>query len=216
MAYDLEEQEQIETLKAIWVKYGNLLTWALIIVLAGFSGWTYWSRVQQEKVDKAGQLFDEMQKAVGAKDNGKVQRAALDMQEKFAKTAYARMSALTAAKSAYDAGDAKTAKQELQWVIANGIDSEYKAIATTRLAGILLDEKSYDEALKLLSGDFPPQFEAVVADRKGDILVAQNKLAEARAAYQLALDKSDQKSTSRQLIQIKLDAIGGALAKAAA
>ena len=216
MAYDLEEQEQIETIKAWWRKYGSLITWVLIIALAGFSGWTFWSRSQQTEVTKAGQLFDEMQKAVAANDTAKVQRAALDMQEKFGKTVYGQMSALTAAKSAYDAGDTKAAKSQLQWVVANGIDDEYIAIAKIRLAGVLLDEKSYDEGLKLLSDKFPDQFAAMVADRKGDILTAQNKLPEARAAYQQALDKTDPKGPDRQLIQLKLDAIGGAPAKAAA
>ncbi len=100
-------------------------------------------------------------------------------------------------------------------MIDHGAD-EYAAVAKVRLAGILLDEKSYDEGLKVLSGEFPASFESMAADRKGDILVAQNKIAEARAAYQLALDKSDQKNPNRQMIQVKLDAIGGSPAKAAA
>jgi predicted negative regulator of RcsB-dependent stress response len=104
----------------------------------------------------------------------------------------------------------------LQWVAENGRDPEYKAIAKIRLAGILLDEKAYDDGLKLLSGDFPAPFAGVVADRKGDILVAQQKLEEARAAYQVALEKTDQKNPARQLIQIKLDAIGGSSTKSAA
>mgnify|MGYP002040530053 FL=1 len=138
------------------------------------------------------------------------------MQDKFARTAYAQMSALTAAKSAFDANDFKTAKAQLQWVIDKGLSDEYKAVAKVRLAGIMLDEKAYDEGLKLLTGEFPVQFASVVSDRKGDILVAQNKLDEARDAYQTALDKSDAKNPARQLIQIKLDAIGGAPAKKAA
>ena len=97
-----------------------------------------------------------------------------------------------------------------------GQSDEYKAVAKVRLAGILLDEKAYDEGLKVLAGEFPAQFANVVSDRKGDILVAQNKLEEARAAYQTALEKTDAKNPARQLIQIKLDAIGGAPAKKAA
>jgi predicted negative regulator of RcsB-dependent stress response len=216
MAYDLEEQEQLAAIKAWWTKYGNLASWLLIIVLAGFSGWTFWNNLQQKSATQAGQLFDELQKAAAAKDNVKVQRAAADMQEKFDKTVFAQMGALSAAKSAYDAGDLKAAKVQLQWVIDHGIDDEYKAVAKVRLAGILLDEKAYDDGLKVLSGEFPASFESLAADRKGDILVAQNKIAEARAAYQLALDKSDQKNPNRQLIQVKLDAIGGSPAKAAA
>jgi predicted negative regulator of RcsB-dependent stress response len=143
-----------------------------------------------------------------------VQRIASDVESKFDSTAYAQMSALGAAKSAFDANDLKTAKAQLQWVVDHGND-EYKSIAKLRLAGVLLDEKSYDQALALLGTDFLPQYKADVADRKGDVLVAQNKIAEARAAYQAALDAMDKKDPGRQLVQIKLDGIGGSASQAA-
>lgn len=216
MAYDLEEQEQLDSIKAWWSKFGNLLTWVLIVALAGYAAWSGWNYYQRNQSLQASQLYEELQKAVTAKDNAKVQRAATDMEDKFGRSAYAQMSALTAAKAAFDAGDLKSAKTQLQWVIGNGRDDEYKAIAKIRMAGILLDENAYDDGLKMLSGDFPVQFAGVVADRKGDILVAQTKVEEARIAYQSALDKTDQKNPGRQLIQLKLDAIGGAPAKAAA
>jgi predicted negative regulator of RcsB-dependent stress response len=118
------------------------------------------------------------------------------------------MAALTAAKGAFDANDLKTAKTQLQWVVEHGTD-DYKSIAKLRLAGILLDEKAYDEGLKLLATEFVPQFAGSVADRKGDFLVAQNKLAEARTAYQAALAAMDKKNPGRQLVQVKLESIGG-------
>jgi predicted negative regulator of RcsB-dependent stress response len=216
MAYDLEEQEKLASIKAWWNQYGNLLTWLLIIALAAYAAWAGWNYHQRSQSAQAAQLYGELQKAVTAKDIDKVQRAAVDMQDRFARTAYAQMSALAAAKVAFDKSDLNTAKSQLQWVIDNGRDNEYKALAKVRLAGILLDEKAYDEGLKLLSGDFPVQFASLVADRKGDILVAQNKIEEARAAYQSALDKFDQKNPGRQLIQLKLDAIGGAAVNSAA
>lgn len=213
MAYDLEEQEQIASIKAWWNQYGNLLTWLLIAALSGYAAWSGWNIYQRKQSAQASQLYDEMGKAMAAKDNAKVQRAAGDMQDKFGGTLFAEMAALSAAKSAFDAGDLKTAKAQLQWVLNKGSDDEYKSLAKIRLAGILLDEKAYDEGLKLLSDDFPAAFAAPVADRKGDILVAQNKIPEARAAYQLALEKMDQRNPARQLVQLKLDAIGGAPVK---
>ncbi|MGH8807413.1 MAG: tetratricopeptide repeat protein [Noviherbaspirillum sp.] len=216
MAYDLEEQEQLATLKAWWNQYGNLVTWLLIIALAAYAAWSGWRYYERTQAMQAGQLYEELQKAVTAKDSAKIQRAASDMVAKFGKTAYAQMGALAAAKSAFDANDLKTAKTQLQWVIDNGLNDEYKAIAKIRMAGILLDERAYDDGLKLLSGDFPAQFASTVADRKGDILMAQSKIEDARAAYKLALEKTDEKNPGRQLIQLKLDAIGGAAAKAAA
>jgi predicted negative regulator of RcsB-dependent stress response len=216
MAYDLEEQEQLASIKAWWNQYGNLVTWLLILALAGYAAWTGWNYYQRKQVTQASQLYDELQKAATAKDNAKVQRAANDMSEKFSRTAYAQMGALVAAKAAFDANDLKGAKAQLQWVIDHGSDDEYKAIARIRLAGVLLDEKAYDDGLKVLAGDFPEQFASAVADRKGDLLAAQNKLQDARNAYQAALEKMDQKNPGRQLIQLKLDAIGGSAAKAAA
>lgn len=215
MAYDLEEQEQLASLKAWWNQYGNLITWLLIIALAAYSAWNGWNYYLRNQSVQAAQLYEELQKAVAANDNAKVQRAASDIEAKFPGAAYAQMGALAAARSAFDAGDLKASKVQLQWVMDKGATDEYKAIAKIRLAGILLDEKAYDEGLKLLSGEFPEQFAAAVADRKGDILVAQSKVEEARAAYKNALDKTDEKNPARQLIQLKLDSLGGAVNAAA-
>lgn len=216
MAYDLEEQEQLDSIKDWWKKYGNLITWVLIIALGGYAAWNGWKTWQRNQAAQAGVLYEELQKAAAAKDNAKVTRAAADLQDKFSRTAYAQMGALAAARTAFEANDLKAAKAQLEWAAKQGKDEEYRAVAKIRLAGILLDEKAYDEGLKLLEGDFPPAFAAIVADRKGDILVAQNKLEEARAAYRTALEKMDETNPGRQLVQLKLDAIGGAGDKSAA
>jgi predicted negative regulator of RcsB-dependent stress response len=213
MAYDLEEQEQIASFKAFWASYGNLITWVLIIALAGYAGYNFWNAHNRTQAAEASGLYDQLLDSLQANDNAKVQRIATDVEAKFDGTTYAQMSALGAARSAFDAKDLKTAKQQLQWVVDHGND-EYKSVAKLRLAGVLLDEKAYDDALKLLATDFLPQYKAEVADRKGDVLVAQNKPAEARTAYQAALDAMDKKNPGRQLVQIKLDAVGGSQAAA--
>lgn len=216
MAYDLEEQEQLDSIKAWWAKFGNAVTWLVIVVLAAYAGWSGWNYYQRNQAVQASQLYEEMQKAGAAKDHARVMRVAADMQDKFSRTPYAQMTALVAAKSAVDANDLPAARVQLQWVLDHFHDPEYKAIAAIRLAGLELDAKQYDAALKALSGDFPAQFAGLVADRKGDIFFAQNKMEDARGAYKLALEKTEEKDPGRQLIQLKLDAIGGNAAKAAA
>lgn len=214
MAYDHQEQEQLATFKAWWQQYGNLISTVLIAVLLAFAGWSGWKYYQRDQAAKAALLYEEIVKAVEAKDADKVARAAADMKEKFSRTAYAQMGSLTAAKVAFDANDLKAAKTHLQWVIENGRTDEFKAIAKIRLAGVLLDQAAYDEGLKVLDSSFPEQFAALVADRRGDLLTAQGKAAEARIAYQLALEKTESRNPARQLIQLKLDALGGTPAKA--
>ena len=207
MAFDHQEEEQLASVKAWWAKYGNAATWVLVAGLAAYSGWTGWQYYQRTQAVEASALYDELQTSVG-KDNAKVQRAATDLASRYGRSSYAQMAALTAAKSAFDANDLKTAKAKLEWVTEHGND-EYKAIARIRLAGVQLDEKAYDAALKTLGGDVPKQFAAAVNDRKGDVLAAQNKLAEARAAYQAALDGTTEKNPARQLIELKLESVGG-------
>lgn len=213
MAYDHEEQEQIASLKAWWDKYGNMVTLLVTAFLLAYAAWTGWNYWQRSQAAKAAVLYEELVRAVESNDAAKRTRASADLKDKFNGTAYAQMGALVAARAAFDAADLKAAKGELLWVSEHGKNEEFKAIARIRLAGVLLDEKAYDEGLKVLSGDFPDQFAALVADRKGDLYFGLNKLEDARAAYQSALEKTEVKNPARQLIQLKLDAVGGSSGK---
>ncbi len=215
MAYDLEEQEQLATLKAWWAQYGNLVTWVLIIVLAGYAAWSGWQYYQRNQATQAAQLYAELQKARGSGDPARVQRVATDLLERFNGTAYAPMAALLAAQSAFEAKDMDVARNRLQWVIENG-DDEAKALARLRLAGVLLDEKAYDQALKVLDAKVPDEFAGLVADRRGDILVAQERIEDARKAYETALEGIGPSNPGRALIRLKLEAIGGGAEKSAA
>lgn len=206
MAYDLEEQEQLATLKAIWKQYGNLVTWGVIVALVIYSAWTGWSNYQSKQSAQASQLYAELQKSLELKDDAKVQRAANDLKGRFPGTAYSSMGALIAAKSAFDSNHLDVAKNQLQWVLTSGNVGEYKSLAQIRLASLALDEKSYDEALRQLSGDFPIELQAEVLDKKGDVYFAQSKFAEAHSAYQTAMEKMTDKNPGRRLLQIKLDA----------
>lgn len=210
MAYDHAEQEQLDSFKAWWQRYGNVTLGIVIIALIAFAGWKGWGVYQNKQSAQAAQLFEEQSEALAAKDGERVLRVADDMQSKYAGTPYAVMASLNAAKDAVDGNKADVAKKYLNWVLNNGKGAEYKAIAAARLSGILLDEKSYDEALKVLSGSFPEQFASLIADRRGDVLLAQGKRDEARAAYTEAIQKASEDDPSKSLIQLKLDSVGSA------
>ncbi|WP_162823459.1 tetratricopeptide repeat protein, partial [Escherichia coli] len=77
------------------------------------------------------------------------------------------MTALAAAKALYEANDVASAKAQLQWTVDHARDDEYKALAKLRLAGLLLDEKAYDQGIALVSGDVAPAFAGLYADRRG-------------------------------------------------
>ncbi len=207
MAYDLEEQEQLAEMKAWWNKYGNFILTVITIVLLGFAAYNGWQWYQREQASQAAGVYGQLEKALAARDADKVGAFAEMLTSKYGSTAYATMAALQAAKVQAEAGKVDRARESLQWVIDKSSQAELKAIARVRLAGVLLDEKKYDEALKALAGDVPAAQVTAVADRRGDVLVAQNKLDEARVAYTEALAKADAQHPLRQLIQLKLDAL---------
>lgn len=205
-----DEQETLDNLKAWWASWGNAVTWVLLVILlalAGWSGWNYWQRRQ---TNEAAVLYEQLQQAAATNDVTHLRRIASDMEGSFKHTPYAQMSALAAAASLYNAGDLDGAKAQLQWVIDNGSDDSYKQIAALRLASVLLDQKSYQAGLALVSDKGSDAFAALRADRRGDLLAAEGKRDDARLAYQDALKQlaSDDAST-HQLIQLKLDALGG-------
>jgi predicted negative regulator of RcsB-dependent stress response len=205
---DLEEQEQLDQLKHFWNTYGTLITWVVILVAGAFVAWNGWQYLQRSKAAQASALYDELERGAQAGDMARVERALADMKDKFAGTAYAQQAGLLAAKALDGKGKADAARAALAWVADNAVDPGYRMIARLRLAAVLLQAKSYDEALKQLAGDVPKEFEGLVADRRGDIHLAQGKRDEAKAEYQKAWSAFEPGSDYRRLVEIKLNAVG--------
>ncbi|MBL8413470.1 MAG: tetratricopeptide repeat protein [Propionivibrio sp.] len=221
--YDLEEQEQLDEIKTWWKQHGNLLInviTALSLIVVAWQGWNWYQRNQSAQ---ASMVYNLLQKSVLEKDSQRVRTASDQLLDKFSGTSYASLGALAAAKVMIDAGDAKSAKTQLLWVVEHGKD-ELRDLARLRLAAVLLDEKEYDQALKQLDGSVGAGFEAIFSDNRGDVFSAQGKKAEALGAYQNAMGKLDAKDKSlkgrnsapqeqtnavyRELLRQKIDALG--------
>lgn len=205
---DLEEQEQLDELKHFWKQYGDMITWALIVVLGAFAAWNGYQYWQRNQAAQASVMYDEVERAVQSGDVAKIDRSLADMKDRFGRTAYAQQAGLLAAKAYYDKGNVDASRAALNWVAEKASDEGYQAIARLRLAGLLLEKKSYDEALQQVSGPFPKDFTALVADRRGDILAAQGKKSEAKSEYEKAYKGLDERSEYRRLVEVKLNALG--------
>jgi predicted negative regulator of RcsB-dependent stress response len=208
--YDIQEQEQIEDLKAWWNRYGKYVSaavTAVAVVVVGVQGWRWY---QNSSAEQASVLYQAVSQAARGKDLAKAKDAATQLADRFGRTAYAPRGALVYAKMLYDAGDKAAAKAQLQWVIDHAGEDELKTVARFRQAEVLLDDKQYDEALKTLDAKHDAAFDGMYADLQGDILAAAGKTAEAKSAYQTALAKIDAKSPYRNVVQLKFDALGGA------
>ena len=209
MAFDLEEQEQIAELKQFWKQYGTLIVTLVVAALVAFAatqGWRYYKRNQSEQ---ASALFTKFGESVRKNDVKEIRALGKQVMEGFGSTAYGPSAAMLLAKTNYENGDLAAAAEELQWAVDNAKDAETAELARLRLASIRLEEKKYEEALRLLETKHSVAMETLYADMRGDVMVAQGKLEEARAAYKMALEKSLPNSSYRSVVQIKLDALGG-------
>lgn len=206
-SYDFEEQERIASIQHWWednAKFVYAAIAAFVLSVAGWKGWQYWSATQA--ADAAAMAAEVNKVRTDAKRAGELAQAVID---KHPRSFFASEAALVSAQASFEAGDLAAAQSRLEWVMKSGRD-EHRGIARVRLAAVLLDLKKPAEALQVLDGNKDEAWAAMVADLRGDILFTQGRLDEARAAYKLALDKSDARSPLRSFTELKLGALGGA------
>ena len=216
MPLDLEEQEQLDQFKAFWQKYRNLITGVLTVALfayAAYSGYQWWRNSQALEASK---LYETMVTAIAKGDKEQILRASDDLQKDFARTPYAAMSSLVAAKISADAGDNAKALDYLRWTAKNASNDGYIAIAKLRLISQLIEqgsEKDFAEADQILKEAPISGFEALWLESRGDWYLAQKKNAEAKKSYEEAWKKLNQSKEfpeeARRLLKVKLDAVGG-------
>jgi len=210
MAYDLEEQEQLATLKGWWKDNGTKVVAALLAAAIALGSWQAWRAWQANQTQQAAALYDTLLKAAQAGDAKALRDAGGTLVESFPRTLYASMGALTAARFHFERADLKNARAQLQWALERSPSEELRDLARLRLAAVLLDDKAYDEALALLEAKHAAPVAAQYAALKGDILVEKKQPAGAKAAYQLALEKSSERDAAfRASVQLRLDALGG-------
>ncbi|OGA53359.1 MAG: hypothetical protein A3G25_06065 [Betaproteobacteria bacterium RIFCSPLOWO2_12_FULL_63_13] len=205
--YDLEEQEQLDALKAWWKQNSHVVLVAVAAALLLVAAWNGWRWYQRTQAEQAATLYETLQNAARMNDSKAVRDAAGTILEKYSGTGYAPLAALVSAKASYQAGDLKTARAQLEWVVDNARQEGVSAIARLRLAAVLMDDHAYDEAMKLVSVKPAEAFDALYASMRGDILSAQNKRDEARAAFKTALTKASD-VTFREVLRLKLEALG--------
>ncbi len=207
---DLDEQEQLADIKHFWNLYGKWITATVTVAALAYAGWTGWNHWQDSQAQKSAVIFDELSKAVTAGDIVKTDRVFADMKDKFGATSYTAQAALLDARMNYGAGKLDATTSALQWLVDSHAEAAYKDVARLRLAGVQIEAKKYDEAIKLLTGNISKPFTSLAADRMGDAYALQNKLPEAKVQYLKAYAGLDERDDYRKMVEVKLARMGAA------
>jgi len=207
MALDLDDQEQLDEFKAWWSKYGKLTINLVLLALLTYASWQGYQYYQHKNAANASDIYQKLVRLEPTEIDLIKTDATMLMQE-YASTPYAGRAAILLAKSHFKANDSKSAKVQLEWAIANAKETSVKAIASLALATILLDEKDYAGAQKVLSAEIDQGYVGLKDNLQGDIYLAQGKTAEAKQAYESALVNLDAEGRLHLFTQQKLDSLG--------
>ena len=137
-----------------------------------------------------------------------IKDAANKLMTDYIATPYAGRAAVLQARTEFLAGETDESKAKLEWAIANAQETSVKAIASLQLARILLDNKDYAGAEKILSADVDPGYDGLKNDLQGDILLAQGKIDEAKKLYASALNNLESDGRLYLFTKQKLESLG--------
>ena len=207
MAYDLEEQEQLDEFKAWWKKNGSMSINLVLAVLDAYLAWQGYHYFQNKKSIEASALYQTMLTTDPVKVSD-IKSQSAKLMENYSRTPYAGRAAVYVAKTNFAANDSKSAKSQLDWAIKNATEGAVKAIASLQLADILFEEKNYDEASKALAAIDDKGYAGLKANMQGDVFLAQGKQAEAKKAYATALENLDAQGRLHAYTQQKLESLG--------
>ena len=188
------EDEQIDALKKWWSENGKATVFGILAALALVFGWQGWQKQQASKQVDASTQYQNLLEAdaaaqAGDSQLGTARHLAQTLKSEYPGTTYASFAAMYLAKYAAAEDDWASAESELNWVIARRPEQPLLLQAKVRLAHVLLSQQRYEEAQQALAGTELGSYAALIAETRGDILLAQNKREEALAAYRQAREQ---------------------------
>lgn len=225
-----DEQQSLSALK----QYGGYIVSAIILVLAGYFGWTYWQKHGGNIDTAAANDFAKIQSDQNNIDTLTTQAASdtkaqaqlataqtnlgKDLGEFVAKhdnSVYTWQALMLQAKQQTDKNDLKAAAATLQKASQLTLEDDgLKAIAILRQAQVLLSDNQADAAQKRLQSPLPAAFEASKLEILGDIANQQGDKKAAINHYQKAWQLIEQRNQNnpnpqdRALLRIKMESLG--------
>ena len=205
--YDTHEQG--ERVKSWLRENGSAIVMGLVLafgLMFGFKQWQAWQTSKRQQASSEYQVllsFLQQENLNAAVPNYEV------LKDQYPKSAYTAMASMMMAKARLNAGQVDLAATALTHAINNAQPEPMQVIATERLARVKLDQGDSDAAMKLLDGvKSEAGFEAQFAEIRGDIYLARGETDLAIDSYQSSLEQMEEGVGNRELLLMKLEALG--------
>jgi len=208
--YETEEQ-QVEAIKKWWVENYKMIVVAAVVGIGSILGMQQWKLNKTVNAQNASIEYDQLLQSVSNSSEGVVDQKMTEMVEKlqseYSGSPYAALASLLEAKEMLEAGKPLEAEKNYQWVINNSEFLTLQHIARIRLATLQSAQGKDEDALKLLDVD-QGSFKAGYMEIKGDILVSLNRINEAKAAYDQALQAYASIGANTRILEVKRNDLG--------
>jgi predicted negative regulator of RcsB-dependent stress response len=206
---DLNEQEQWELAKRKIRELWIYVIGGIAIGLAGLGGWNWWKEKRELQAETASARYEELIGAFERNDSTRGMTLLEDLKNQYAWTPYPALGSLLAARVHVEANELDKAAAGLRFVMDNANDDETKLIGRLRLARVLSAQKKHDEALALLKVDKVGEFAPLVADTRGDVLLAKGDREGALREYLAARAVPSEGRVDTELLDHKIRDLGG-------
>lgn len=208
------EHEQGEAVKSWLKENGGAIVMGLVIAFGGLFGFKQWQSWQDNQRQRSSAEFEVMSQLLAEDQLDAAMSNFQTLQNEFPDSPYASLAALEMARARLEAGQVDLAVNLYRFVAESGTPSAIKMVGIERLARVLLDQGSAEEALALIDDNRDAAgFEASLAEVRGDIFAAMGNNDEAIASYQKALDTLEEGVGDRNFLELKLKSLGGMVAE---
>ena len=186
--YETEEQ-QVEALKKWWKENSTSLIVGLFVGVSALFGWRYYVEQNNVHAVQASDLYMQVMQSTATKN---IDEKTIDIHNQlinaYSDTPYAALASLALAKTEYENDNADGAVAQLELAVKHANDDVIKQIASLRLVRIYIEQKKYDEAMAMLNMEHEAAYDAQYEELKGDLYSARGEVAQARMAYDNAIN----------------------------
>jgi predicted negative regulator of RcsB-dependent stress response len=208
----LSEREQVDRVRR-WFKENA--PWAIAGILLGVGllvGWQQYQGWRERQSLSASEKYDQTIEALARGDRDAADKLARQLKADYERTPYADMAELALARFYVEDGKLADAVRYLEDVMNTSQDAELQLVARLRLARVQRALGNAEAALATLNGATPGGFAPAFAEVRGDVLLDRGDRAGALAAYREAAGAKAAGLVDAELLQLKIDSLGGTAA----